>query len=255
MSVRVLTYNVRYATLDGGDDAWADRRDGVASVLRFHDPDVVCLQEVWEDQLSDLQARLPAYAWVCADTSSGEHTPIGYRTDRFVVTDSDAFSLSETPADLHAMDWETTVPRVTTAARLAGVDDDAELLVANAHLDHDSEPARRRGAELLADRLGDRAVATVLAADLNSGPADPPYRTLTGDGSFRAARSLADHPHGPRTTFNDFEAPQPGERLDYVLVEGADVAVDRFGVLADLDDRGRYPSDHFPVRADLTLRE
>ncbi|PSQ35279.1 hypothetical protein BRD11_02740 [Halobacteriales archaeon SW_12_69_24] len=65
------------------------------------------------------------------------------------------------------------------------------------------------------------------------------------------ARELADNTHGPLTTFNDFEAPQSGERLDHVLVDG--VAVDRFGVLADLDDRGRYPSDHFAVLADLTL--
>ena len=56
-------------------------------------------------------------------------------------------------------------------------------------------------------------------------------------------------------TFNDFEMPQPGERLDYVFVDGAALDVDRFGVLADLDDRCRYPSDHYAVRADLTLRD
>jgi len=252
MSLRLLTYNVRYSTLDSGDDVWAERRDGVASVIRFHDPDVVCLQEVWRDQLSDLEARLPAYAWVHAETSSGEHTPIGYRPDRVTVRDSEVFSLSESPRDLHAMDWDTTVPRVTTAARLAAAAPDAELLVANTHLDHDGERARRRGASLLADRLGDRAGPTVVAGDLNSGPSDPPCRTLT-DAGFRAARALAEHPHGPLTTYNDFEAPQPGNRLDYVLVDADDVAVDRFGVLADLDARGRFPSDHFPVLADLDL--
>jgi len=69
-----------------------------------------------------------------------------------------------------------------------------------------------------------------------------------------AHRSLADHHHSPRTTINDFEASQPCGRLDYVLADAA-VGIDRFGVLTDLDDRGRYPSDHFPVRADLTLRD
>lgn len=47
MTVRLLSYNVRYAGLDVDENAWAHRRDGVASVLRFHDPDAVCLQEVW----------------------------------------------------------------------------------------------------------------------------------------------------------------------------------------------------------------
>jgi endonuclease/exonuclease/phosphatase family metal-dependent hydrolase len=292
MSIRLLSYNVRYSTLDSGDDVWAERRDGVASVIRFHAPDVVCLQEVWEDQLSDLRDRLPAYAWVHADTASGEHTPIGYRPDRVTVRDSDAFSLSETPGDLHAMDWDTTVPRVTTTAGLdaAATDRAADrrevaerassegqkvprtvrtaaegrreqtaeprgraVRVVNTHLDHESERARRRGAALLADRFGDRDGVTVLAGDFNCGTADAPYRTLTDDGGFRPARELADDTHGPLTTFNDFEAPQSGERLDHVLVDG--VAVDRFGVLADLDDRGRYPSDHFAVLADLTLAD
>ena len=48
MALRLLTYNVRYATLDTGENAWERRRDGVGSLVRFHDPDVVCLQEVWQ---------------------------------------------------------------------------------------------------------------------------------------------------------------------------------------------------------------
>jgi endonuclease/exonuclease/phosphatase family metal-dependent hydrolase len=140
-------------------------------------------------------------------------------------------------------------PRNERAAKPRG----RAVRVVNTHLDHESERARRRGAALLADRFGDRDGVTVLAGDFNCGTADAPYRTLTDDGGFRPARELADDTHGPLTTFNDFEAPQSGERLDHVLVDG--VAVDRFGVLADLDDRGRYPSDHFAVLADLTLAD
>lgn len=252
MPLRLLTYNVRYATLDSSPNTWTERRDGVASVVRFHDPDVVCLQEVWQDQLADLEARLPAYDWVHAETSSGEHTPIGYRTDRLSAVDHEVFSLSETPEDLHAMDWKTTVPRVTTATRLRDSRSDGAVVVANTHLDHESEAARRRGATLLAERFGDRDAPTVLAGDLNSGPDDRPYQTLTGDGPFRDARTLAADPHGPVTTFNDFVEPQPGDRLDYVFVDDS-IAVRRFGVLADLDDRALYPSDHFAVLADLDV--
>ena len=116
MALRLLTYNVRYATLDTGENAWERRRDGVASLIRFHDPDVVCLQEVWQDQLEDVREYLSGYEWAFERTSSGEHTPVAYRTDRLSVVDREVFSLSETPSDRHAMDWETTVPRVTTAA-------------------------------------------------------------------------------------------------------------------------------------------
>ncbi|WP_254839080.1 endonuclease/exonuclease/phosphatase family protein [Natronomonas marina] len=250
MSIRLLTYNVRYATLDGDPNAWPERRDGVASLVRFHRPDVVCLQEVWETQLADLEARLPGYEWVSERTSSGEHTPVGYRADRLSVLDREVFSLSETPEDLHAMDWETTVPRVTTAARFRDAETGAAVVVASTHLDHDSERARREGAALLADRFGDRPPA-VVAGDFNCTPDDRPYRTMTEAG-FRDARAVADAPHGPETTFNDFEHPQEGKRIDHVFVSD-DVDVGRFAVLADLDDRGLYPSDHFAVLADLEL--
>ncbi|PSQ32628.1 hypothetical protein BRD05_09930, partial [Halobacteriales archaeon QS_9_70_65] len=194
MGLRLLSYNVRYATLDDGPDAWSERRDGVADLVRSAAPDVVCFQEVWETQFEDLADRLPDYAWVRERTSSGEHTPVAYRTDRLSVVDREVFSLSETPSDRHAMDWETTVPRVTTAARLRG--DDAAFVAASTHLDHGSERARRRGATLLAERFGDRPVPTVMAGDFNCTPADPPYRAMTEAG-FRDARDDADASAGP----------------------------------------------------------
>lgn len=249
-TLRVCSYNVRYAGLDVEEDAWERRRDGVASLLRFHDPDVVCLQEVWQEQLPDLAERLPAYEWVRSGASNGEHTPIGYRAERLSTVDESAFSLSETPADLDAYDWDAAIPRVTTRATLEDGGTGERLAVVCTHFDHQSPEARRRSADLLADRLRDRSLPTVLAGDLNCTPADDPYGTLT-DAGFRDAREAAADPHGPEETFNDFEAPQPGERIDHVLVDGFDV--ERFGVLADLDGRARYPSDHFAVVADLTV--
>lgn len=249
MRLRLCSYNVRYAGLDTGEDAWANRRDGVASLLRFHAPDVVCLQEVWQEQLPDLRERLPDYEWVAGDASNGEHTPVGYRPDRFSVVDGGSFSLSETPEDLDAYDWDAAIPRVTTQATF---EDDAtgdRFAVVDTHFDHVSREARRRGAALLADRLDGREVPAVLAGDLNCTPDDDPYRTLT-DAGFRDARSAVDAPHGPEVTYNSFEGPQPGKRIDHVLVDGFEAS--RFGVLADLDARGRYPSDHFALLADLS---
>jgi len=250
MAIRLLTYDVRYATLDSGPNARAERHDGVAGLIRSRDPNIVWLQEVRETQLAAPRERLPDHDWVGEATSSGEHTPIGYRGDRLSVVDEAAFSLSETPGDLHAMDWETTVPRVTTEARLRDPADGGEFVVASTHLDHDSETARRRGASLPVDRLGDRSVQTAVAGDFNCTPADRPYRTMTDDGGVRDARAVAAASDGPETTFNDFDAPQTGKRIDHVFVTG-DVAVDRFDVLDDPDDRGLYPSDHFAVLTEL----
>lgn len=250
MTIRLLSYNVRYATLDTGEENWQRRRDGVASVIRFHDPDIVCLQEVWQGQLPDLRERLPAYEWVTSRSDNGEHTPIGYRRGRFSVAASSSFSLSETPADIDAYDWDSAIPRVTTQATFEAGPDDRRFTVVCTHFDHQSERARRESADLLADRFDDRTHPTLLAGDFNCTPTEQPYEILV-DAGFSDAREAAVDPHGPPMTFNDFEEPQAGKRIDHVFADG--VSIERFGVLTDLDGRARYPSDHFPVVVDVAL--
>jgi endonuclease/exonuclease/phosphatase family metal-dependent hydrolase len=245
MSVSVLSYNVRYAAVDSGEDVWPKRRDGVASVIRFHAPDVVCLQEVWLDQLDDLRARLPDYEWVAHEVHKGEHTPIGYRPERFVVADEDALSLSETPDQPDAIGWDATIPRVTTTAVLEETATGEAFRVVSTHFDHEHPTARRESARLLADRFADGALPTLLAGDFNATPDDDPYRILAEAG-LRDAREVADTPHGPETTFNGFEAAKPGKRIDHVFVSEG-VAIERFGIRTDLDSRGLYPSDHFAL--------
>lgn len=254
MSLRVLSYNVRYAELDTGEETWPARRDGVASVLRFHRPDLVCLQEVWQDQLADLRDRLPGYEWATTRLMDGEHTPIGYRPDRLSLVDHSAFSLSETPDDLLAIGWDGAIPRVTTEATFRDAGTGDQFAVLNTHLDHVGERARERGAELLADRVADRSVPALVAGDFNSTPDDKPYGSLTDEAGpgLSDARSVAADPHGPATTFNDFDEPQPGRQIDHVLVSEG-VSVDRFGVLTDLDTRARYPSDHFALLAECAF--
>lgn len=251
MSVAVLSYNVRYAAVDTGEDVWAERRDGVASVIRFHAPDVVCLQEVWLDQLADLRKRLPDYEWVAHEVHQGEHTPIGYRPERFVVADQGALSLSETPDDPSAIGWDASIPRVTTTAVFEDTATGEAFRVVSTHFDHERPTARRESARLLADRFADAELPTLLAGDFNAPPDEEPYRTMTEAG-LRDARAVAADPHGPETTFNDFEAAKPGKRIDHVFVsEGVDV--ERFGVRTDLDSRGLYPSDHFALFVECEL--
>lgn len=258
-TVRLLSYNVRYAGLDTGANAWEQRRDGAASVVRFHRPGVVALQEVWTTQLDDLRERLPSFEWACKRLLDGEHTPVGYRPDRFAVTDWEVFALSDAPGEYETPGWDATLPRFTTRVSFRETDSDARFAVLSTHFDHEGAQARLESARLVRDRVADLDVPAVVAGDLNCGRDDPPYRVLTGsrrrdEGGLADARAVAaEPPHGPSTTFNDFDAPQPGETLDHVFVTDG-IAVERYGVPTDVDRRGRYPSDHFPVVVDFAVQ-
>lgn len=84
-----MSYNVRYDSPGDRRYRWVDRRDAVASTIRFHDPDVIGLQEALHAQLRDIRDRLDGYEWLAAgrpeEGSAGEFTAIAYRRDRLAV--------------------------------------------------------------------------------------------------------------------------------------------------------------------------
>ncbi|QAU13297.1 endonuclease/exonuclease/phosphatase family protein [Halorubrum sp. BOL3-1] len=278
--IRVLSYNVRYANRGDHHDAWHDRRDAVGRLVRFHRPDVAAFQEPLPEQRRDLRERLPEYEFVGRGREAGgegEGCPIAVRSDRWTVVDHDTFWLSETP-DEPSTDWGAAHPRIATWARVRTADGDG-LLVVNTHFDHVSARARRESARLLRERLpeiadsagdeSDWTTPVVLVGDFNCTPRSDPHRILVGDDpelddetaggptardalALRDAAADADLRHGPETSLTDFARLIDGRRIDHALVS-PDLAVEAFATLADRDDRGRYPSDHLPILARLSL--
>ena len=55
-SLRVMTFNIRYATAPDGDNAWDKRKDFLVDVIRKFDPDLLGTQEVLAAQV-DFLAR------------------------------------------------------------------------------------------------------------------------------------------------------------------------------------------------------
>ncbi|WP_418283731.1 endonuclease/exonuclease/phosphatase family protein [Halorubrum sp. DTA46] len=289
-AIRVLSYNVRYASRDDHHDAWHDRRDAVGRLVRFHRPDVAAFQEPLPEQRSDLRERLPGYEFVGRGRNpggDGEGCPIAVRTDRWKVVDDDTFWLSETPAE-PSSDWDAAHPRIATWARVRVAPDDGddartdggnprqELLVVNTHFDHVSARARRESARLLRERLPKLAdgatgesnppLPVVLVGDFNCTSGSEPHRILLGDDpeadpkdptgddrlALHGAAENAVLRHGPKTSLTDFVHLIDGRRIDHALVS-AGVDVEAFATLTDRDDRGRYPSDHLPILARLDV--
>jgi endonuclease/exonuclease/phosphatase family metal-dependent hydrolase len=257
-SIRLMTFNVRVA-VDRGADAWEHRRSKVASVVRVHRPDVVGLQEPREDQLADIRERLPGYDFVGVGRldgeTDGEFTPIGYRAERFELRDSGTFWLSETPESAGSVGWDAKFPRIVTWVRLREPDGE-DFLVCNTHLDHEGARAREEGARVIRERLpkvaGDNPAAVV--GDFNAVETEAPYAAVTDADAERPlsdARYEAEHGHhGPTDTFQGFTG-YPEGKIDYVFVTD-EIDVMTHAVLPD-HWNGRYPSDHFPVLADLEL--
>jgi endonuclease/exonuclease/phosphatase family metal-dependent hydrolase len=257
--VRILSFNLRRDTRADGPNRWARRRDAATAVVRR--ADVAGLQEARWPQLRDVLLGASGLRWAGAGRADGrrrgELVPVLWRGDRFRGEDQGVFWLSRTPDRPGSRDHEDAVVRMATWVRLRDMAARRSFFVLNTHLDHRVEQARVEGADQIraaVDALaGDDPV--VVTGDLNCTPGSPAYDLLTDPDRGRVrladARDLATQRSGPDTTLNRFEGPQPGARIDVVLVSPHWRV--RSSHVDDTTHGGRYPSDHFPVEVVASL--
>lgn len=258
--LKAMSFNIRYGTANDGENRWQNRSHLVLRVLKEHDADVVGLQEALAVQLRAITDALPSYAAIGVGRSdgktSGEYSAILYRTDRFTVDSSGTFWLSDTPETVASTSWGNSITRICTWARLIERDSGEAVYIYNTHFDHRSQPSRERSAQLIAQRIAERAHPdpVVLMGDFNAGERNAAITSLLDDnaepGLIHSYRSV--HPDETTIgTFNGFNGESSGEMIDHIFVT-PDVEV----VEADIDrtnENGRYPSDHYPVWASIGL--
>jgi endonuclease/exonuclease/phosphatase family metal-dependent hydrolase len=257
--IRVMTFNIRYGTAPDGENAWPKRRDLVVKVIKEADPDVIGLQEALREQLDFLQNELPEYAKVGVGRDAnggGEYSAILYRAGRFDLSDAGTFWLSATPEKPGSHTWGNTLPRIVTWARLLDRATKRRFVMANTHWDHQSQPAREQGAQLMADRLcevakdGEPLVAT---GDFNAGPQNPAFVKLLEAGKLKDTYRLK-HPDEKKvSTFNGFGTKLNGTKIDAVLINAPWQVKD--AKIIRTHEGERYPSDHFPLTATIALKD
>lgn len=256
--IRVMTYNVR-EDMDPPPRDWRSRLPLVTRVLRRYEPDLLGVQEgVWP-QVRDLLGTLPGYGWVGVGRQGGsrdEFVAILYRQDRFELLDFDNFWLSATPNVIGSRTWGNRYVRMVTWARFRDRAAGVEFYQVNSHFDNESDRAWWKGAELLLRRV--RAFRTgvpvIFTGDFNV-PAEshPGYDLLTAPGAFTDTWDAAGRRGPLYGTFSRWRPPRPGgNRIDWILTRG-DVRT-RWTGIDTYNEDGRYPSDHMPVIADLTVR-
>jgi endonuclease/exonuclease/phosphatase family metal-dependent hydrolase len=275
LDLAVMTFNIRYANPDDGENRWENRREFLAEVIRRGHYDVVGLQEALHAQLSDLEHALPEFDRVGVGRDdgkqAGEHAAILFRKDRFRVLEEGTFWFSDTPQAPGSRAWGNNVTRVCTWARLAERHtphggEPRSFYIYNVHLDQESQPSREKSVTLLLDRIAARSVPTpvIVTGDFNAGEDNVIIQRMTGEtgpqnqhpgarplfvDSFRIAHP-DEHTVG---TFHDFRGTnhQDGPKIDFIFVPRG-TPVRSAQIIRD-SEHGRYPSDHFAVDAHISL--
>lgn len=261
--LRVMTFNLRYNNPGDGINAWPNRKAWVAKLIRFHDADVVGVQEALVGMLVDLDTLLPEYSRVGVGRTDGkekgEFSAILYKKSRVEMLENKTFWLSTNPEAVGVKAWDAALERVATWGRFRDRASGCTYVHLNTHFDHVGEKARQESAKLIRQRLATIAgtLPVIVTGDLNSGPKSIAYTTLTTGAVDGGLAPLIDGyvssregSYGPNASFNSFK--EIGDtRIDYVMVSsGIDVL--KHGILTDRWDQ-RFPSDHLPVIASLNV--
>lgn len=261
--LRVMTFNLRYATASDGDNSWKNRKEILLETIRQFGPDLLGTQETLAVQADYLTENLPGYKLVGVGRDdgkrAGEFSAILYKADRFEAIDSGTFWLSETPDKIGSKSWDSSLPRIATWVRLRDrTSEGRELCYLNTHWDHIGNQARVESGKIIRAWLARHAAGlpAIVTGDLNVTDDHPGYLALVS--SDAPAPALHDifrqvHPTaGPEeATFHNFGGNRKGRRIDFILaspeLKGVEAAIDY------TNRDGRYPSDHYPVTAVLQI--
>jgi endonuclease/exonuclease/phosphatase family metal-dependent hydrolase len=253
MNLRVMSFNIRYPEPSDGAHIWENRRDFVATLILTENPDVVGLQEPVMEQMHFLDSALPGYARFGVGRYANDEekfTAIYYRHDSMELLESSAFWLSETPDVPASSSWEIHKPYAVNWARMRHASG-WEFAIFNTHFPYkpSQAEARLRSAALLRDRAAAEGESVILTGDFNSKAGREVHRILLEQ--FRDAREEAEVCEGPEGTVHGFTGDAFDRRVDWILFRGP-LAVTSFRTL-NVQRSGLYPSDHFPIVAELRL--
>jgi endonuclease/exonuclease/phosphatase family metal-dependent hydrolase len=266
MRFSLMTFNVRGSFHEDGANDWPLRRDLNAATLHKYAPDIIGFQEAQSGNLETYEQALSEYdvelGLISIRQEANYHrVPIYWKRDRFSKVDSGGFYLSETPEEW-SLSWGSTLVRAATWVILREQASGIEFLMLNTHFPHEQETdlARTESARLIVENIreisGDAAVLpSIVTADFNAVPTSDAYQVFMLAGftdSYTAAGKSE-----PVITFHGFKGADfryTDLRIDWILTkDGARTfkALD-CRVLTD-EAQPVYPSDHYPVLAELEL--
>lgn len=262
VEIRVMTFNIRWDGLDRDLNSWEQRKTGVIELLRRHAPDAFALQEASPTQAQYLEKSLPDYHIFSSSHQRAVYQPIFFRSDRFRLDSHGSFWVveeSELPGGTRRCTW----------VRLVDTASGRGLYIFNLHLDGRSASAQNSSVVALMEEVARRSFKDpfLVMGDFNAVETRPAISFLKGktplpgqDGrtvvnsiALRdALREVIPAGRAPGT-YHGFRGYFDGPRIDYIFVSDGITVLDAATIFDGTN--GRFPSDHFPVFAEIALAD
>ncbi len=255
-TIKVMTFNLRFANDDDGADGWDRRREQVIRLVERYDPAILGTQEGMQSQLSYLERQLTGYTMNAEKRtwdSRSQYPTLFISKKHFLITESGERWLSKTPKVHLSKDWDSAFPRMMNFAALIPKAGGSVIWAAVTHLDHVGATARYEQGRLLAQWAQSKRRPVILMGDFNDSPESPLHRLLAGaDTGLCDTWEKTGGKAGPESfTHHGFKGIPQQSRMDWILASAHFEVLDS-RIIRD-NEGGYYPSDHFPYMALLKL--
>lgn len=260
-------YNLRYRTLvDKTDDPatnkyWDARCGNVAQTIRDGGFDILSINEMTDDprydgrtMFADMQNFFPEpeYKFVTRMGHNYTKHAIMYKSSKFEVLDEGSFWLGPDPDNYHSDVWDHgDFGRMSIWAKFRVKETGEIFFYMSTHLHHQGNISKNEGSAQNVDFM--RKIAgtypVFICGDHNSSVSRDPFYKIYGS-YFDDSKRIAARTDGSEGTCNVWKGSSLS-RLDYVWVRG--VKVNDYSTIQNKYDKDFYPSDHFPVRVEVTL--
>lgn len=254
-NITLMTYNIRLDLASDGENAWPHRKERIIQQLEISQPVILGTQEGLPHQIEYINQQLPEYDFIGVPRddgkTKGEYSNIFYNTNKCSVLVNNTFWLSKTP-NKPSIGWDSEYPRICTYGLFEEKSTMEKFLVFNTHIDHKGKKASRKALKLICKTI--KKVNTgmhpvVLMGDFNLTPNSREIKIL----SRHYVDTYHLDPPVNSATFNEFKQ-EEGPRIDYIFVS-KDVGIHRYSILVEKDEEGRFPSDHYPVVSEISLKQ
>ena len=246
--INIMTYNIRLDTETDGINMWDNRKEGIVSLIKEEDVDILGIQEALPDQIDYLSNQLTDYNYIGKGRNggnSGEYSAIYFKSEKISLKEEETFWLSETPR-VPSIGWDAAINRIVTLGVFYIKNSKKELIVYNTHFDHIGKIAREKSAIMILNHITKNNYqdnSLIVMGDLNAYTDEPPIKVLSEklEDSFKII-PLKDS----IGTFNGFDINSKlSDRIDYIFTKNIKI-IDYRHIDKKLPN-GLWPSDHLPI--------
>lgn len=248
MDIKLLSYNIQ------SWDVNERRIKGIIDLIRRHDPDVICFQEVTKFWYSLLKKELGSiYIFTGRDRFYNDRTQphkdyernsVAFKIDRFKAIKCHTYWLG--PDMYNPSRFEGTYfNRIFTTAILLDKKTNKKFQVISTHFDDRFPDVRKKQGKIIAEYAKTQQGPLILMGDFNSEPTENAYKNIK-----KVLLDVGEEFNETSKTWHSYNK-YPPERIDFIF-RSKDIKVKSFQLVKDHYE-GLPPSDHYPIESVIVI--